>query len=1071
MFTINNPGDPGYVTGQLVNGHATVNVPLGGLGHYTLRAKVTDAAGNDGYSAVSTIEVKQVSLDPNVHPWDVTDAGIRTSELADGQPMEQLGSVRLGHAIDLDNSPGTDQSGNPTFIYNSNLANALPVVQATIQTDNAGPVPSPIKAFLTWNNGTEQQNPVIFNTGNVAPGDLVTLAVQPASSPPPINATGRYYWRLRIQIPNQQDKIVNGSAFIRNETTSQFGAGWTLSNLNQLVSIPASGNDPAGWLWLYGTGETRFFQGTSGTLQRPPEDNGQLAVNIDNTLTYIAAEGWKINFDSAGNETNWTSPDAEEVISFSRDANHLYMTAADGTASVLTFANGLITTAATPSRTWTFSTNGGDLTEIVDPHSGPIDPNRDVHDFGYANHEVTSETRYPLVNTWSYKPSGLLNIYTWGGGGSSSFQYNSANSRGLDLDQNGNGVLYVGIVNAATIDPVSGVTQTQMDFQGRPIDSVAPDGGESSWTRDSAGRVTQFIDPLQRVTKYDRADPAGYVTTQTNPDTHTQVWNYDLVHGFHSLLSYTDENGNSTTYDYYFDDHTGHLRTITNTVGGVNQTTTNYYDPVTGRLVRTTDPMGRDTTMTYEPALPRRLVSTTDVLGTTKFQYDPTTGEVGTIIEAYGTTDNRATTMVYDAAGRMTTRTTPDNYSEGWAWDAAGLLDKHTDKAGTTDVTSYNTRGLVEQLTEAVGTPAERATVYSYDGEGRQLQLRDGGGGVTQFAYSADGPSATVTTTDAKGNNSLAYHDLDGELTVSVDNLGLTTSRTYNSRGWVTDTVDPRGNDWMTRYDFVGNVIATIDPLMYTNYTHYDELNRVDSTTDAIGHTTATTYWPDGRVKTVTDGVGTVTLTTYDFVNKQIIITQADGIPNLQRNILQNIDVFGNVISSQDALAHTTNFFYDAVNQLVKVTDPLGQRGDPNHTTIYTRDGMGRVTNVKDPLNDNSGQTYDALGRAATTTDAAGVSETTIWSPWNLAAAVIDGLRNITNNAYDLLGEEMASEDANGAVSKTQYDADGRPIEFKDAGGSVTSWKYDENGNKISQTDPLGNVTTWMYDTANRMIK
>src|SRR5262249_42060060 len=162
-----------------------------------------------------------------------------------------------------------------------------------------------------------------------------------------------------------------------------------------------------------------------------PEENGQLVVNIDNTFTYTAAEGWKINFDSAGNETRWTSADTKEVISFSRDANHLYVSAADGTASVLTFANGLITTAATPSRTWTFSTNGGDLTEIVDPHTGPIDPNHDVHDFGYANHEVTSETRYPLVNTWSYKSSGLLDIYNWGGGASSSFQYNSANSRGL----------------------------------------------------------------------------------------------------------------------------------------------------------------------------------------------------------------------------------------------------------------------------------------------------------------------------------------------------------------------------------------------------------------------------------------------------------------------------------------------------------------------------------------------------------------------------------------------------------------------------------------------------------------
>src|SRR5262249_29104916 len=69
--------------------------------------------------------------------------------------------------------------------------------------------------------------------------------------------------------------------FVRAEDSSPFGAGWTFAPVNRLVSIAASGSDPAGMLWLYGAGDMRFFQGTGGTYTNPAEDNGTLVKNVD----------------------------------------------------------------------------------------------------------------------------------------------------------------------------------------------------------------------------------------------------------------------------------------------------------------------------------------------------------------------------------------------------------------------------------------------------------------------------------------------------------------------------------------------------------------------------------------------------------------------------------------------------------------------------------------------------------------------------------------------------------------------------------------------------------------------
>ncbi len=152
-------------------------------------------------------------------------------------------------------------------------------------------------------------------------------------------------------------------------TSSPFGAGWSFSNLNQLVAFAASGSDPAGYLWVYGDGSTEFFVGTSGTLTGPPEDNGVLVVNGGGSLTYTAADGSEIDFNSSGQQTDYISPDGLSSMTYSYTSGRLTgLTALDGGVATFTYFSGLLSSIEAPgSRSWTATMSSGDLTQLRSP--------------------------------------------------------------------------------------------------------------------------------------------------------------------------------------------------------------------------------------------------------------------------------------------------------------------------------------------------------------------------------------------------------------------------------------------------------------------------------------------------------------------------------------------------------------------------------------------------------------------------------------------------------------------------------------------------------------------------------
>jgi YD repeat-containing protein len=851
----------GAVT-PLTDGVSTFTLPyaLTAGNSYVLKAQVNDLAGNQGTSAGRTVQVTSVS-----NPW-VPTAQVLSADPMDGQAREQLGNVHLEHALDLDQSPGTVQGGDPRLVYNSDAVSVRPVVQVSLPSNNTGTFPSTITGTLIWDvGGTPSTTTLSWGTGGAHPGDVLTLAAQ---APAAVTQTRRYGWQVQVSTP-QGTQSVSGAAYVVTQDSSPFGAGWTFAPVDQLFSVTADGNGPAGVLRAYGgTGEWRFYTQNGSAYTSPPGDNGTLTLS-GGTYTYQTADGKKWTFDSSGQETSWASTDGQEKLQYRYTGSLLTgMTAIDGALTTFSYTGGLLSSIATVNgRTITPAYDGtapgSNLTQVTNPDGG-------LHTFTYdGGHRVTAETFANLQNEWAYTAAGTLGTFTWGSPTGPGGVANPSTTVLSPAVAQGLAAALPGPAQATSTDPDGHSTVMQLDAQGRPLSQVAADGGVTSWTY-SNGFVSTVTDPLGRTTTY-QLDGAGYVTQATLADGGTLGYQYQDPN--HVLTSYTNERGYSTTYAY--DTGIGHLGHLTSMTEGIGSPAPPWFTPpvtryswtTNGLLQSMTDPLGHTTSYAYDTQ--RRLTQTQDGLGDfTTFTYD-NNGNPQTTTDARG----NVTTTAYDVMGRLTQTTDPLTDVTAMAYNPAGLELTTTDALGRQTSTVYDgfNRGLVAATVEAVGTQAQAGTLTSYDPAGLVSGTRSPDGWWQNNLY---GPVGRLRqTTDALGGIKKDLYDLGGQLTATRNELGQWTQRQYNPRGWVTQTVDALGNLSTTAYDRAGNTTAVIDPLTHTKSYQYDPLDRQVVATDALGHSVSTTYDGAGNVSTVTDERSHVTSYAYDAADRRTLTT------------------------------------------------------------------------------------------------------------------------------------------------------------------------------------------------------
>lgn len=449
--------------------------------------------------------------------------------------------------------------------------------------------------------------------------------------------------------------------------------------------------------------------------------------------------------------------------------------------------------------------------------------------------------------------------------------------------------------------------------------------------------VEMFYDAYGNIAKVKDADynadnSKGNVITTTYDDQyhtfpvsvsnilgHTSAATYDSGTG--SVLTETDANGQTTTYEY--DDFGRLLKT---------------YSPIDNY------PDGPSTTYVYfDTEFPRKVLMKAKQKG----------GASGdsTILNYL------STYQFYDGLGRIAQTQSQD--TTRWSYHIIS------------DVKTYNSRGLTAKsytsffpdhqtypgwvagqfYSHSPTVPYYATTGYTYDGLGRVIQQDFSDGTHSQVSFSG----WTETRTDAKGhtrdyekdaygriiqitehNNGQDYltkytYDTLGNLKTITNNLSEITSINYDTLGRKTSMDDPKMGHWEYAYDANGNLIFQKDAKNQATALIYDRLNRIISKVypSGGGHIEYSYDSGDygiGRLAKVVDLSG-FTEFTYDQLGRVISAKK-------------------NISAGSHPKEYVTNSQYNASGQQTKLSYPNSQE------ISYGYNSSGDLLTVGDSVTD-----------------------------------------------------------------------------------------------------------------------
>jgi len=618
----------------------------------------------------------------------------------------------------------------------------------------------------------------------------------------------------------------------------------------------------------------------------------------------------------------------------------------------------------------------------------------------------------------------------------------------------GGGWTLTGLTGEVLSFDADGLLISDVDRQGR--------GVTVSYIGSGAGRrVDELTDAAGRTVELtygsSGAENGRLIEVETE-DGRTVHYSYSTVNGGPHLTSVTGPDGQTTDIDY--DSTTGRLNKITSAEG--SETAQNVYDPGTGMISEQTDAEGNTWAFDWAPATGTvpdgsgTMVTTDPAGGVSRDVYyghvllwhiDPNKAKTSYSYDAnlnvVAVTDplGYVTSMTYDTAGNMLTKTAPSplDYEESWTYDSDNLVTSYTNGDGAT-------------------------TEYDYDVDGQLVTLTDPLGNEVDFTYTSEGQINTVTTEEGRVTD--YGYDAEGNMVSVTSPGGEVTTYDYDGAGRVIATTDPRGNE------------SGATPEDFTSHTTYDAVGRVLTSTDPADTVTTNTYDDDGNLveEVITDSGSTVvadTTYTYDAMNRMLTTTEFS-----RTTVTNTYDEVGRVASTTDAEGGITTFTYDRAGRLVEKVMPNGNApgGDPEeHSWYYEYDEVGNQVLAESPASWRR-TIYDALSRPVIVWPGTWSGTETTYDAAGHVLTETDGDANTTTSTYDLAGR-LTSRAAPGLDPVTYtYDQDGLLVsETSPSGDSATTYTYDDNGRLLTRVDPLGNVsggtpghhtTSYGYDAA-----
>lgn len=451
--------------------------------------------------------------------------------------------------------------------------------------------------------------------------------------------------------------------------------------------------------------------------------------------------------------------------------------------------------------------------------------------------------------------------------------------------------------------------------------------------------------------------------------------------------------------------------------------------------------------------------------------------------------DSNGTTTVYDAEGRIESKTSEDGTVAKFSYFDNHLVSVKCDdellefvyengkviKAKCNDEeVIYNYDG--DYLTSV--TDANGSTEYSYN-----IGVRNGSEKalstvvydetlITNIEYDCYGRLVAVYVDGTE--NGVSYEYIDDYNVKKTDADGVITLLSYNKQGVLISISDAAGNTISDEYDDEGNLInKTIGDRVVYSYEYdkagnisevtnsdntkvsfgYDENNNLSSITDTSGNSTQYAYTADGQLEQTIYSDGLSEGYNYNGDGKLIQSTDRSG------NVVDyKYDSIGRVSEVEYADGTLVKYTYDSNNNLLKISEN-------NQITTMNYDG-NNLTKVTYPNGRSIQYVYDEYNRIVSLTDSEGYVSKYEYNDVGMIRYIKDKNDNvIVEYVYSNAGTLLKQLNSNGTYTEYEY-IDGilSGIYNFDSQGEIVSkfeYTYDTFGNIIKMIDNEG---TWLYE-------